>query len=424
MGSEKTNKEENFKNFNKTKIGLLPPKWKVLKLKDCIFDKPQYGANAPAEDFHINLPRYIRITDINEYGLLKNEDKKSINKEDSEKYILKDDDFLFARSGATVGKTYLYKKTDGIAAYAGYLIKFEINKKKLLPKYLFQYTQYKRYKDWINDTIRAGAQPNINAMEYCNLYLPIPPLPEQQKIVEILSTWDRGIEKTEKLIELKTNRKKGLMRQLLSGKKRFKEFEKETWPKLRLGDFLTFIPRPVIKPQNPYWALGIRSHGKGTFIKKVEEPEKIMMDTLFEVKKNDLIVNITFAWEGAVALVKKSDEGTLVSHRFPTYVFKENIVSPEFFKQVILQKNFVHKLGIISPGGAGRNRVLSKKDFQRLKIKIPPIEEQQKIASILSAADQEIELIKQQLEKLKEQKKGLMQKLLTGQIRVKGVNNV
>ncbi|HPZ08123.1 MAG TPA: restriction endonuclease subunit S, partial [Candidatus Eremiobacteraeota bacterium] len=251
------------------------------------------------------------------------------------------------------------------------------------------------------------------------LFIYLPPLPEQQKIAQILSCWDKAIEKTEKLIDARTRLKKGLMQKLLTGKKRFKEFEGKVWEKLKLSDFLISSPRPIDKPDKNYLALGIRSHGKGTFLKPASDPKKIEMTTLYQVKENDLIVNITFAWEAAIAIAKKEDEGALVSHRFPTYTFDRNIVIPEYFKYVILQKSFVYKLGLISPGGAGRNRVLDKKDFGNLIVTVPCLKEQQKISFILTACDREIELLENKLSSLKDQKKGLMQKLLTGQIRVK-----
>ncbi|MCX5727118.1 MAG: hypothetical protein NT030_08170, partial [Candidatus Saganbacteria bacterium] len=87
------------------------------------------------------------------------------------------------------------------------------------------------------------------------------------------------------------------------------------WQEIEIKDFLKFTPREVEKPKVKYRSLGIRSHGKGTFVREVANPDKVMMEILYAVKKDDLIVNITFAWEGAVALVNKSDEGALVSHR-------------------------------------------------------------------------------------------------------------
>lgn len=179
------------------------------------------------------------------------------------------------------------------------------------------------------------------------------------------------------------------------------------------------VSRPVPRPDKEYLALGIRCHGKGTFIRTVDNPKEVMMDTLYGVRENDLIVNITFAWEGAIAIVNKSDECALVSHRFPTHVFKRDKVIPEYFRHVILTKRFVHQLGLISPGGAGRNRVLSKKDFLNLSVSIPHVDEQKKIATVLNGFDKEISLLGNHLSSLKNQKRGIMQKLLTGEIRVR-----
>ncbi len=195
-------------------------------------------------------------------------------------------------------------------------------------------------------------------------------------------------------------------------KLRFPEFrDSETWICKSLKEILIFTDRKVKKPNKPYTRLGIRSHGKGTFLVFNELPEKNAMDYLYEVKLNDLIVNITFAWEGAIAIVSKNDEGALVSHRFPTYVFNESEAIPDFFQYLIIEKYFIYKLGVISPGGAGRNRVLSKTDFLKLKVNIPKIPEQQKIADCLTSLDELITAEAGKLEAYKSHKKGLMQKL-------------
>lgn len=250
-----------------------------------------------------------------------------------------------------------------------------------------------------------------------NALIPIPLLPEQQKIAEILSTWDLAISTTHNLVEEIKFRNKGLAQQLLTGKKRLKGFDGELRKK-PLSYFVDYTPRPVDKPLESYLSLGVRSHGKGIFHKPDFDPDSIAMKTLYSVKENDLVVNITFAWEQAVAIASKEDEGGLVSHRFPTYVFKAEKATPNYFKFLILQPYFKYLLDLISPGGAGRNRVLSKKEFMKLEIKCPELEEQVAIACVLSEADKELKLYRQKLNTLKEQKKGLMQKLLTGEIRV------
>jgi len=183
------------------------------------------------------------------------------------------------------------------------------------------------------------------------------------------------------------------------------------WEVGKLSDVLHNKQRSVPKPEKSYWRLGLRSHAKGTFHEFVGDPEKNDMDELFVVRENDLIVNITFAWEHAIALADKNDNGLLVSHRFPTYVFDDEN-SPYYFKYVAIQKRFKEMLANISPGGAGRNRVMDRKDFLNLPCYIPPIMEQQKIAQILTQCDKVITLKKERIEEEKKQKKWLMQKLL------------
>lgn len=135
------------------------------------------------------------------------------------------------------------------------------------------------------------------------------------------------------------------------------------------------------------------------------------MEYLYEVQSDDLVVNITFAWEAAIAIAKQTDAGALVSHRFPTYTFKKNVAIPEFFQYIILDKQFIYKLGVISPGGAGRNRVLNKNDFLKLTTLLPGINEQQKIADCLIALDDLITAQADNIDTLKTHKTGLMQQL-------------
>lgn len=242
---------------------------------------------------------------------------------------------------------------------------------------------------------------------------------EQKAIAQVLSTADTAIHTTEKLIAQKELRKKWLMQQLLTGKKRLKGFENTKWRIQPLENFIKPVVREVPKPDVPYLGIGLRSHGKGTFLKHDEQPEKNSMDKFYVVSPNDLIVNITFAWEQAIAIVRPEDDGALASHRFPTYTFIQEKGHPDFFRFYILQPRMKFMLEMISPGGAGRNRVMSKSDFIKLEFLLPEFKEQTAIAQVLQAADKEISLLKAKAEKLREQKKGLMQVLLTGKVRLK-----
>ena len=173
------------------------------------------------------------------------------------------------------------------------------------------------------------------------------------------------------------------------------------WRVGQLSDVLHNKQRPVPKPDEPYWRLGIRSWAKGTFHAYVDDPAAVDMDELYVVQENDLVVNITFAWEHAIAVASKEDDGLLVSHRFPTYTFDGGNV-PEYYKAVVSQQYFRDMLDHISPGGAGRNRVLNRKDFLALPCHIPPIPEQKKIAEILATCDRVIELKQQSVQWLSE----------------------
>jgi type I restriction enzyme S subunit len=284
--------------------------------------------------------------------------------------------------------------------------------------YLYQYMRSEYFlKQAIKVSMRTGL-PKINRDDLNQLSVLLPPLPEQRRIADILDTWDRAIRLTEQRIAAQQQRKRALMQHLLTGRRRFREFAGSEWNYLKLEEFLIPEQRKVPKPSTTYPAIGVRSHGKGTFQKDDVDPEDVSMDTLYRVRHNDLIVSITFAWEGAIALVRETDDGCLVSHRFPTYVFDAQKVIPEFFRYIILTKWFVFQLGLISPGGAGRNRVLSKNDFLKLKVLLPSLEEQQRIAAVLQAADSEMALLAARRAALQRQKHGLMQQLLTGRVRV------
>ena len=258
----------------------------------------------------------------------------------------------------------------------------------------------------------------ITSSQLKKVLLLVPGIEEQKIIAKILSTWDRSIERVQQLIEAKQRQKAQLTSQLLSRRKCFPGFQDE-WKQVRLSAFLHPKFRKVVKPDGSYLRLGIRSHGKGTFTSVVYDPETIALTHLFQARKDDLIVNITFAWEGAITLVGPDGDGALVSHRFPTYVFDTSKMLPEYFKHLMVTDRFFYELVLISPGGAGRNRVMNKGDFLKIMVTIPGVEEQKKIAGMLGGLDDQIDLLKKYLEKLKEQKKGLMQKLLTGEIRVK-----
>lgn len=218
-----------------TIFGFLPKEWKVVQLRDISIGSGIYGINAPAVEFNENLPRYLRITDIDEQGRIINHAPKSIDDPDAEKYILLENELVFARTGNTTGKCYLYSKEDGLLVYAGFLVKFRIDPSKADARFVKYFTETAYYRHWVDIMSARSGQPGINKHEYSKLKLPLPPLFEQRKIASILSTWDKAIELNERLIEQKKQQQKGLMQKLLTGEVRLPGFKGE-WKRVRLGE--------------------------------------------------------------------------------------------------------------------------------------------------------------------------------------------
>lgn len=158
-----------------------------IQLKKLLLKAPQYGAGeSGVTRKSYQEPRYIRITDIDSNGIVNSKELGATANNIEDKYILNDGDILFARSGATVGKTYLHKTKPYMCFYAGYLIRFVVNTSLILPEYLFAYTQLPIYKKWIAAIQRPNAQPNINAEEYQSLEIPLPNLDIQHYICNII----------------------------------------------------------------------------------------------------------------------------------------------------------------------------------------------------------------------------------------------
>ena len=182
-------------------------KWRFCTLKDISLSKGEYGSNKPAVKFS-NGYRYIRITDIDMNGSLKKE-KVGVSDEEIEaqKYELKENDILFARSGATVGKNFFYNKKYGKCIFAGYLIRFQLNNKLILVKYLKYFLETDYYWNWIKACQNIVAQPNINAKQYGeDLKIMLPPMELQNKFTERIGKieklkfeMEKSIEETQKL---------------------------------------------------------------------------------------------------------------------------------------------------------------------------------------------------------------------------------
>jgi type I restriction enzyme S subunit len=172
-----------MKDSRVTWIGEIPAHWELKRLKYIVRQALRYGANEPAELKDPDLPRYIRITDIRGDGTLRDDSFRSIPEKVAEPYLLSDGDILFARSGATVGKTFRYEPSWGRAAHAGYLIRARLEKCLASPTFVLYFTQSKNYKDWLFSSFIQATIQNVSAERYASLRVPLPPRPEQDEIV-------------------------------------------------------------------------------------------------------------------------------------------------------------------------------------------------------------------------------------------------
>ena len=203
-------------------IGEMPATWQVKRMKFLLASPLKYGANEAATFEERNWPRYIRITDFDENGTLREDTFKSLPPEIAVDYMLEDGDILFARSGATVGKSFQFRQIDGKACFAGYLIKATPNRAVILSEFLFALTKSLLYENWKNSIFIQATIENIAAAKYKELLISFPSLEEQRKIVEFIKlegdTIDGQISRIEKQIGLLKEYKLSLITAAVTGK--------------------------------------------------------------------------------------------------------------------------------------------------------------------------------------------------------------
>ena len=193
------------------------------------------------------------------------------------------------------------------------------------------------------------------------------------------------------------------------------------WKYRKLEEVLDRVVDPVeVDTNSTYQEIGIRSHGKGIFHKKIIRGGELGNKRVFWIKPDCFIVNIVFAWEQAVARTTQEEDGKIASHRFPMYRPKNGAADIDFLTYFFKTPHGKYLLELASPGGAGRNKTLGQKEFGNVELLLPSGKEQKKIAHILSTWDKTIKTVEKLIENSKAQKKSLMQQLLTGKRRLPG----
>lgn len=403
----------------KTDIGVLPSDWSVVTLLDCLCGKPSYGINAPAIAYSPQKPRYIRITDITEEGTYSKSSPASVEGTDIDRYYLKENDIVLARTGASVGKSYLYQKNDGNLVYAGFLIKASINDIVADARYVFACLHTQRYWQWVNTISVRSGQPGINGEEYSAYLLPLPSRVEQTVIADSISDVDSLISSLQKLIEKKKAIKQGAMQELLTGKKRLPGFSEE-WSKQQLGDICN-----IVNGGTPSTSIAEFWNGKILWCTPTDITScstKYIYTTESKITESGLKASsATLLPKGALLLCSRATIGEVriagnaicTNQGFKSLVVHQNISNEWLYYMVhVLKSNMLEK-------AIGSTFLeISKKDLAELDIIVPEFTEQKAIAQVLSDMDSEIEQLEKKLAKYQQIKQGMMQELLTGRIRL------
>lgn len=410
--------------YKKTSLGVIPKNWNIMSLSKAFRIQSGFAfkSNLFTQDDGVPIVRISNLPINDKYIDLSNcvYYPKSINI--NKQFIIQKNDFLIAMSGATTGKSAIYNYN-----YNAFLNQrvgvFRKTSDKIDSQYLHILIQSQLFISQLQYLLIAGAQPNISPNDIENMFFPIPPLPEQQKIVEIINTWDKAIEKQSQLIEKLELRKKGLMQQLLTAKKRLPGYS-DSWKRIKYYNILTETHRSLKWDENElYDLISVRRRSGGVFHRESLYGYEIKTKNLRPALEGDFLISKMQIVHGASGVVPKQLSGMKISGSYIALVAKDpqelninyfNLWSqmPLFYRQTFISSNGVHI----------EKMTFDLETFMSLSMDLPPIEEQNKIVTIISSACKDIELAKQKLELFRQQKHGLMQQLLTGKKRV-NINN-
>ncbi|HAU1360174.1 restriction endonuclease subunit S [Legionella pneumophila serogroup 1] len=359
--------------------------------------------------------KFIRMTNLNRNGidlLLNDLRYVSINSEsnDGKRTSLQYGDILISIT-AELGKIGWVPKDFGEAYINQHTAMVRLDPAKAESKFIAYQLSSHRLNKIINSLNDAGAKAGLNLPTVKSIPVLLPPLPEQKKIAKILSTWDKAITTTEKLLANSEQQKKALMQQLLTRKKRFHKFNKE-WIDVHLSDISNIVmgTSPSSRSYNEK-NLGLPLiQGNADILNRKSSPRIFTSEITKECTVGDILLSVR-APVGTVAI---SQHRACIGRGIASIKAKKDF-NQEFLYQWFLW--FEPKWGSLSQGSTFES--ISSGDIKSLKLLIPDLEEQQKIAVVLSTIDREIENVKQKLNCLIQEKKALMQQLLTGKKRVK-----
>ena len=388
--------------YKKTSLGILPSEWKIYGLKDIVeISKDKFNPINSKEQRCIELEHIEQNT-----GFLLGYTSSNLQK--STKNSFKKGQVLYGKLRPYLHKFYK-AQFDGVCSTEIWVLKG----KKISNDFLFYFVQSSKFNTIANITT-GTKMPRADWDYMSEIPFLIPPLDEQRKIAEILSSYDEAILLTSNLISAKKEFKKALMQNLLTAKIRFPNF-KDRWKEVKLGKFIK--EQTIRNTKNINLVLSVTN--KFGFVEQSNYFEKEVASK--DTSNYKVIKNGNFAYNpsrinvGSIALLENFEVGILS----PMYVIFDCLdgINKKFLKYWLQSHNFTGNLYKYLAGSV--RETLKFKDMKNFKIKLPNLAEQTKIAEILSSVDDEIDLLNQKLEQLNLQKRGIIQNLLSGKVRVK-----
>ena len=391
--------------------------WEQHKLGECM-DSFEYGLNAAAKEYD-GMHKYIRITDIDDEThnfIQSNLTSPDIDfNSDVSDYKLNINDIVFARTGASVGKTYLYNPSDGDLYYAGFLIRGKVNE-ACDAGFIYQNTLTRDYDSFIRITSQRSGQPGVNSKEYATFRLNIPCKDEQEKISELLNRLDKLFTLHQCKLEKLKLTKKALLQKLFpkNGKHipeiRFKGFT-DAWEQRKLGDFTNQI-NTFVNPEDaklPLWSLTAEAglieksdrYERDFLIKKKDQFKRIETNTLVYNPMNITIGSIDI-YTGLYPIA--------VSGYYVSIVYDKNI-DTDFLKEVLLLPSSLKMYKNYATGSLIERQRVQYPTFSKLQLLLPNLDEQKAIGQLFKSLNLNITLHQRKLERLQEVKKGLLQKM-------------
>ena len=406
------NEKLKMENYKQTELGHIPDDWEVNRFTDIaeLIHGFQFREEHFAENGRFGVIKIGNLTYQGNISLdnLSKSDCEGIN--NYERLFLRRGDILMALTGGTLGKMSIFNLEENRYLQNYRVGKFEPNEKSI-KNYIYYLLSSTYVQKRIEDNVNEAAQPNFGKQDFDKIKIPLPPLPEQKKIADCLSTWDVAIEKQSQLINALTDRKKALMQQLLTGKKRLPGFEGK-WNLNSINDL--FIFKNGKAHENDIDENGKYILVNSKFISTDGEISKKTNSNLAPLEVNDLVFVMSDVPNGK-ALAKfcliKEDNLYTLNQRIGLLKIKKG--NPIFMYYLLNRNSYF----LMFDNGVGQTN-LRKDDILDCPLNIPSLSEQTAIAEILATADRELQLQKEKLAQLQTQKKGLMQVLLTGKKRL------